>query len=73
VAAVRRYQQPDWDAAMVEAACCFCYNEGTGALATLAGNKFSGDHWLLYDVIDHAHDAGLLMRRQEELALFLVA
>lgn len=68
--AVRRCQSPTWDAAQISAACCFAYNCGTGALASLAGFGFAADHWLAWDKTGGVHDAGLKMRREEELALF---
>jgi len=68
--AVRRVQGTDWDAAMVCATLSFCYNEGTGALAKLAGHGFTEEAWMAYDMIGTAHDAGLKMRREEEYALF---
>lgn len=68
--AVRRYAGPDWDAGQVLAVCSFAYNAGTGALAGLAAHGFSEARWLAYCHVGAAEDAGLLMRRHEELAMF---
>lgn len=71
--AVRHYYRAEWDAGQIMAACSFAYNEGTGALATLASHGFAEAAWLAYDVIGHVHDSGLLMRRQEEFAMWSAA
>ncbi len=68
--AVRRYRGDDWDAAMIAAAHAFVWNEGTGALAALAGHGFTKAAWMAYDKVGTVHDAGLKMRREEEYALF---
>lgn len=68
--AIRRYASQAWDAGQVLATCSFAYNCGTGALAGLASHGFSEESWLSYCHVGAVKDAGLLMRRQEEFAMW---
>ncbi len=54
----------------VAAASSFAYNCGTGALASLAAHGFTEAAWLDYVRSKGIRDAGLVMRREEEFALF---
>jgi peptidoglycan hydrolase-like protein with peptidoglycan-binding domain len=73
--AAKRVAPANADPAAIAALVCFAYNEGTGALAALAGHGFAEGAWLAYDKVEAGGvlvaDAGLRMRREEEYALFV--